>query len=97
MLVRNIKKNPIHIGVIILILVTAILNFVMIAELPFFVTSLQIKEEISSPRHILPFEDKAFDNLDGSAKARMDRVGGIVDYPIYILYRSRRNNQMIRK
>ena len=39
---RNLKNSPIQIWVVILFLVMAILNFVMIAELPFFVSGLQI-------------------------------------------------------
>jgi len=72
MLIRYIKKNQFQIGVILLILVMAVLNFVMIAELPSFVSSLQINDEIKSPRRSLPFEDKAFDKLDGSAGQRSD-------------------------
>ena len=95
-LIRKIKKNPIQIGVILLILVMAVLNFVMIAELPFFVSSLQINDEIKSPRHILPFGDKAFDKVDGSAKDQMDRTA-VVDDPVNIIYRSRHYNQVLRK
>lgn len=97
MLIRYVKNKPIQIGVFLLILVMAVLDFVMIAELPFFMTSLQIKEEIKSPRHILPFEDKALDNVHGSVKDQMDRIGGVVDDPVHILYRSLRPNQELRK
>jgi len=49
------KKNPILIRVVLLILLVAAINFVMIRDLPLFVTSLQIKGKIDGPRHILPF------------------------------------------
>lgn len=72
MLIRYIKKNQIQIGVILLILVMAVLNFVMIGELPFFVSSLQINDEIKRSRRILPFEDKAFDKVDGLTGQKAD-------------------------
>lgn len=49
MAIRNIKNNPIPIGVIILILAMAILNFFMIAELPYFVSGLQINSKADGP------------------------------------------------
>ena len=63
MLIRNIKKNPIQIGVIVLILVMAVLNFVMIAELPFIVSRLQIEGKVQGSEPIPLHEDKAPESL----------------------------------
>ena len=93
MLIRDIKKNPIQIGVILLILVMAVLNFVMIDELPFIVSRLQIEIKVQSPETDLPHEDKAPDNLNKAAKDRMDLMNGAGENRVYILFRNRRYSQ----
>ena len=89
--------NPIQIGVIILILVVAVLNFVMIAELPFFISGLQIKSKIDGPETTLPNAVEAPENLDSSAKGRMDRMRKVADNPVYILYRNRRYDRGLER
>jgi len=97
MLIQNIKRNPIQIGVVLLILVMAVLNFVMIAELPLFVSSLQIEGKIHDPEPAPTYEDKAPENLDGSVKDRMDRIREVSDNPDHILYRNRRYDQGLER
>jgi len=92
MLIRNIKKNPIQIVVFLLILVIAILNFVMIDELPFIVSRLQIEDKVQASGAAPPHEDREQDNLKRTAKGRMDGMTGAGENRVYILYRKRRDN-----
>ena len=93
MLIREIKKNPIPIGVIVLILVMAVLNFVMIDELPFIVSRLQIGGKGQSSQSVLLHEGKVPESLNDAAENRMDRMRGAGENQIFGLYRNRRSNQ----
>ena len=93
MLIRVIKNSPIQIVVIVLILVMAVLNFVMIDELPFIVSRLQIEGKVQVSKPVPLHEDKAPDNLNDAAEDRMDRMRGARETQVYILQRNRRNDQ----
>ena len=95
MLIRDLKENPIRIGIILFILVMTILNFVMIDELFFIVSRLQIEIKVQVPKTDLPHEDKAPDNLNEAAKDRMDLMRGAGENQVYILFRNRHNNQRL--
>lgn len=93
MSIRDIKNRPIQIVVIVLILVMGVLNFVMIDELPFIVSRLQIEGKAQGWEPVLLDENKVPDSLNDAAEDRMDGMRGAGENQVYILYRNRRNDQ----
>jgi hypothetical protein len=93
----RVRRNPVKMVLIILILTIAVADFVMIAELPFWVSNLQTGGKNSGPEHALSHDPKEQDNLDGSAKDRMTRMTEAAAEPVYLLDRSRRYDHRLEK
>ncbi len=67
------RKDPVRIRLIILILIIAVADIVMIADIPYFIKNLQIGGKNRGPEHTLSHDQKELDHLHGLAKDRMTR------------------------
>ena len=91
------RRNPVKIVIIILILTIAVADFIMIPELPFWVSNLQTGGKKSGPEQAPSHNPKEQDNFDGSAKYRMTPMTEAEAEPVYLLDRSRRYDHRLEK